>query len=241
MIDAGCLVLGRWAHQKFWKDWAMGWWSSHFSWESSGGSGVDVLNALKLHDVLDLRPGSSIRRLMWTSIGSMSLPSNDLFKLLLNLPVLASIMHSGPTSSKMISSGMSFNVDVSPTVHLSSLISLSLYLSLALSLSIYIYICAVESKLGPTIAFFESKLGPIFLSLCFSKIFFFLQGEWDVHKNRTKIRQTLPFLSQNLVQSCFATYLDQVLTQRWTKFWLNLFGNLGPFFLLQKMLKPLSL
>ena len=125
-----------------------------------------------------------------------------------------------------------------------SSLSLSLYLSPSLYISIYLYICAVESKLGPTIAFFESKLGPIFLSflcLCFSKIFFFLQGEWDVHKNRTKIRQTLPFLSQNLVQSCFATYLDQVLTQPWTKFWLNLFGNLGPFFLLQKMLKPLSL
>ena len=32
---------------------------------------------------------------------------------------------------------------------------------------IYIYICAVESKLGPKIAFFESKLGPIFFFLFF--------------------------------------------------------------------------
>ena len=36
-------------------------------------------------------------------------------------------------------------------------------------------------------------------------------------------------MSQNLVQFCCATYLDQVLTQPWTKFWLNRFGILGPF------------
>ena len=51
-----------------------------------------------------------------------------------------------------------------------------------ITLYIYVYICmyAVESKLGPKIAFFESKLGPFFLCFfvfCFSKIFFFLQGE----------------------------------------------------------------
>ena len=37
------------------------------------------------------------------------------------------------------------------------------------------------------------------------------------------------FVSQNLVQSCCATYLDQVLTQPWTKFWLNIFANFWVF------------
>ena len=52
-----------------------------------------------------------------------------------------------------------------------------------------IHIYAVESKLGPKLAFFESKLGPFF----------------------------------------FVVLIFQVLTQPWTKFWLNLLGILEPF------------
>ena len=36
-------------------------------------------------------------------------------------------------------------------------------------------------------------------------------------------------MSQNLVHFCCATYLDQVLTQPWTRFWLNNFANFGVF------------
>ena len=37
------------------------------------------------------------------------------------------------------------------------------------------------------------------------------------------------FLRQNLVQFCCAIYLDQVLTQPWTKFWRNNFANFWVF------------
>ena len=105
---------------------------------------------------------------------------------------------------------------------------------LSLYIYIYIYMHAVESKLGPKIAFFESKLGPSFLFFSFlfffSKIFFFLQGEWDFKEKRAKTKtKKTPFLSQNLVHFCCATYLDQVLTQPWTKFWLNIFANFWVF------------
>ena len=47
-------------------------------------------------------------------------------------------------------------------------------------------------------------------------------------KTRKKRKKT-HFLSQNLVQFCCATYLDQVLTQPWTRFWLNNFCNFWVF------------
>ena len=56
----------------------------------------------------------------------------------------------------------------------------SLTACMYMQLCVCVYIYAVESKLCPKMAFFESKLGPsvllVFL-LCYSKIFFFLQGE----------------------------------------------------------------
>ena len=60
-------------------------------------------------------------------------------------------------------------------------------------------------------------------SILFFEIFFCLQRERDFQKKKKKTTISL-FWSQNLVQLCCATYLDQVLTQPSTKFWLNLFG-----------------
>ena len=90
----------------------------------------------------------------------------------------------------------------------------------AFNFTAYIYIFAVESKRGPKIAFFESKLGPMFLFFFF--VFFqnsssFCRENEILQKTSKKDKNTI-FLSQNLVQFCCATYLDQVLTQPWTKF-----------------------
>ena len=71
----------------------------------------------------------------------------------------------------------------------------------------------------------------VFFFFCFSKIFFFLQGEMRFLRktSQKKEKKKNIFLSQNLVQLCCATYLDQVLTQPWTKFWLNIFANFWVF------------
>ena len=104
---------------------------------------------------------------------------------------------------------------------------------LYLSLSLYIYIYAVESKLGPKIAFFWVKTWSkfsLFVPFLFFENILLLQGEWVFKEKRAKKRtKKTPFLSQNLVQFCCATYLDQVLTQPWTKFWLNMFANFWVF------------
>ena len=89
-------------------------------------------------------------------------------------------------------------------------------------------IYAVESKLGPKIAFFESKLGPSFLLfffLCFSKIFFFLEGEWDFKEKRANKRQ------KNTI-SWVKTWSNYVAQHTWTKFWLNLGPSFDSTFLL---------
>ena len=109
-------------------------------------------------------------------------------------------------------------------------------------LCIHIYIYAVESKLGPKIAFFWvktwSKFSSFFLC-CVSKIFLLSAGRMRCFKtSEEKKDKNYPVLSQNLVQLCCATYLDQVLMQPWTKFWLNLFDICGPFFIFHNMLKP---
>ena len=97
---------------------------------------------------------------------------------------------------------------------------------------IYIYICCRVKTWSKNSLFWVktwSKFSLFFL-FCFSKIFFFLQGQWDFKEKRAKKRQkTHHFLSQNLVQFCCATYLDQVLTQPWTKFWFNIFANFWVF------------
>ena len=105
----------------------------------------------------------------------------------------------------------------------------------------HIYIYVVESKLGPKIAFFWVKTWSKSFFV-FSKLFFLLQGEWDFSKKRKKNKTNMTlFLRQNLVQLCCTTCLDQVLTQPWTKFWLNLFDIFGPFSIFQNILKPLFL
>ena len=71
-----------------------------------------------------------------------------------------------------------------------------------------------------------------FSFLFFKKTLFFLQGKTDFRKIMEEQKQKLPFLSQTLVQLCCTISLDQVLTQPWTKLWLNLFVIFGhfPFF-----------
>ena len=50
------------------------------------------------------------------------------------------------------------------------------------------------------------------------------------------------FWSQkNQKQTSAEMQQQQVLTQPWTKFWLNIFANFGVFYLFEKMLKPLFL
>ena len=77
---------------------------------------------------------------------------------------------------------------------------------------VYIYTHARKSKLGPKLPFGGSKLGQFFLCWFFKNMFC---RENEITK--TEDKQKLPFLSQTLVQLCCASYLDQVLTQPWTK------------------------
>ena len=100
--------------------------------------------------------------------------------------------------------------------------------------SIYIY---SRVKTWSKIAFFESKIGPSFLFFFFPFFVFvfknlLLSAGWMrfFKTSGKKTTRTTHFLSQNLVQLCCATYLDQVLTQPWTKFWLNLFDIFWPLF-----------
>ena len=91
-----------------------------------------------------------------------------------------------------------------------------LFLGQVLTLQ-HIYIYAVESKLGPQMAFFESKLGPIVLCfLCFYFQKYFLSaGRMRFSQKKRK----LPFF-------WVKTWSNFVAQHTWTKFWLNL----GPSF-----------
>ena len=91
--------------------------------------------------------------------------------------------------------------------------------------NIYIYIYAVESKLGPKIAFFESKLGPSFL--CFFFFCFFQKSssfcrENEIFKKTSQKKRKKntffasklgPILLRNILGPSFDSTLDQVLTQ----------------------------
>ena len=97
------------------------------------------------------------------------------------------------------------------------------------SIYIYIYICCRVKTWSKICPFLSQNLVQVFF-FSFFFIFFFLQGEWDFKEKWAKKDKTKHhFLSQNLVQVCCATYLDQVLTQPWTKFWLNNFANVWVF------------
>ena len=111
---------------------------------------------------------------------------------------------------------------------------------------IYIYIYAMESQtLVQKWPFLESKLGPSFFFFPFFhfKILLLSAGRMRFSKKnwrRKKTNITL-FLSQNLVQLCCVTYLDQVLTQPWDQVLTRPFWHVWPFFIFQNMLKPLFL
>ena len=100
---------------------------------------------------------------------------------------------------------------------------------------IYIYMHAVESKLGPKIAFLESKFGSnisFFGAFAFQKSSSFCRENEinNEHNKKTNITvlwvKTWSTLLRNILGPSFDSNLDQVLTQ--------------PFciFPLQKMLKP---
>ena len=61
-------------------------------------------------------------------------------------------------------------------------------------------------KVGPMLALFEIKIGPIF------EILFTLQIEEDFSK---QIKHKNNFANLKFVQFCCATYLDQYLTLTW--------------------------
>ena len=92
------------------------------------------------------------------------------------------------------------------------------------AVGIYIYIYIVESKSCPKLALFWVKMCP---NVPFYSLFVFF-------KNRLLFAGGMRFFEK----SC-ATYLDSFLTQPWPDYWLNLFHVFGPFFLSQRMLKPL--
>ena len=95
----------------------------------------------------------------------------------------------------------------------------------------YIYICCRVKTWSKNSLFWVktwSKFSLFFF--VFQKSSSFCRENEILKKNEQKKRQKKHnFLSQNLVQFCCATYLDQVLTQPWTKFWLNIFANFGVF------------
>ena len=83
---------------------------------------------------------------------------------------------------------------------------------------------AVESSIGPHFAFFWVEHWSAFSFFpCFSKLSFSLQKEEtiEIKQRRSKLTTSL---SQNLVQFCCATCVDQFLTQAWTNFWLMIFS-----------------
>ena len=72
-----------------------------------------------------------------------------------------------------------------------------------------------------------SKFSSLFLSVFFNTLLSAGRMRF-LNKRKQKTKITI-ILSQNFVQLCCTSYLDQVLTQPWTKFWLNLFGIFGHF------------
>ena len=104
----------------------------------------------------------------------------------------------------------------------------SIYIYIYIYVYICIYVYAVESKLGPKIAFSWVKTWSNFsLFSFFFKNPLLSAGRMRFLRKRAKKREKKKklFLRQNLVQFCCTTYLDQVLTQPWTKFWLNNFAD----------------
>ena len=103
---------------------------------------------------------------------------------------------------------------------------------------VYIYISfAVYWRISPKIAFFESKICPkfplIFL-FCVSKVFFFLQGEWDFSKKKQKKRR------QKITIFWVENLSNYVAQHNWTDFRLNLGQIFGSTILLIFCFFPFS-
>ena len=89
---------------------------------------------------------------------------------------------------------------------------------------VYIYICCRAKAWSKNYLFWRQNL----VQVRYFPFLFFQNEENEIFK-KGKRRLKSPFLSQNLVHLCCTTCLDQVLTQPWTKFWLNIFGIFGRF------------
>ena len=97
---------------------------------------------------------------------------------------------------------------------------------------LYIYICCRVKTWSKNSLFLSQNLvqGFSFFLFLFFKNPLLSAGRMRLLRKTSQKRRekkTL-FLRQNLVWFCCATYLDQVLTQPWTKFWLN---NVADFWL----------
>ena len=94
---------------------------------------------------------------------------------------------------------------------------------------------SVESASDPRSASLSQYLVQVlcFFVLLFLKVFFFLQGQWDIAKQRLKLSQKLhQYLRQYLVHLGCTTWLDQILTQPWTRCWpQHLFDKFASFLL----------
>ena len=93
---------------------------------------------------------------------------------------------------------------------------------------IYIYIHAVEVKMWSKICLFLSQnVVQVFSFFCFvfqKSSSFCRENEIFKKNEQKKEKKKHHFLSQNVVQLCCATYLDHILTQPWTTFWLKFLG-----------------
>ena len=96
------------------------------------------------------------------------------------------------------------------------------------SSAIYIYICC-RVKICPKIAIIWVKnlSNFSFFLCCFSKLFFFLEGERD--KKQKKIRQKLPFFESNICPIMFPNMLGQIFDSTLARFLTRLFHIFGPF------------
>ena len=98
------------------------------------------------------------------------------------------------------------------------------------------YRYAVESKLGPKIAFFWVKTWSkfsLFFFFVFQKSSSFCRENEIFKKNEQKNKKNTIFWVK--------TWSNFVAQHTWTKFWLNIFANFWLFYLFEKMLKPLFL
>ena len=99
--------------------------------------------------------------------------------------------------------------------------SIARFLALAVMVfSVPISIYAVESKLGPNLPFFESKLVQVFFFFLFVIQNSSFCAENEIKKTRITIFEAKlgPIMLRNMLGPSLDSTLDQVLTRPWAKF-----------------------